>query len=323
MKKLLFLLSTVLILGSCKQNNQDLSATTEKTDSAYTNLVRKNGAQFHINFSAGKFDENGKLVTEDIYVNSNNAILVGGDNFVKRIERYKGPFPGLKLTDRIVIVEDNVAAVHYILQGEQKGPYGDIPPSGNKVEAMSAEFFVMDENGLMKDLLTITQIDKLVAQSKGEEKLKEYQKVTLYPVDHSVPKAVSEKTTDMYLRHFNIRNLDALKGLLAADVKVNWNGEMLNGADAFMEKLKSRIASFSNITYQLDRSVTEGNRSSIGYTMIGKHDGAYTYKNTTYQPTQKDFQIREAIHFEIGADGKIKSMIVISNQDEFLPIVKK
>ncbi|MCH5598892.1 nuclear transport factor 2 family protein [Niabella ginsengisoli] len=188
---------------------------------------------------------------------------------------------------------------------------------------MSAEFFVMDENGIMKDLLTITQIDKLVAQIKGEEKIEKHQDVTLYPIDNSVPKATTEKTTDMYVRHFNIRNWDGFKNLLAADVNVNWNGEMLTSADAFMEKIKSRVASFSNITYQLDRSVTEANRSAIGYTMHGKHDGAFTYKNTTYQPTQKDFEIREAIHFEVGADGKIKSMIVISNQDEFLPIVKK
>ncbi|QDH78542.1 hypothetical protein FKX85_05655 [Echinicola soli] len=290
--------------------------------SDYAQLVRDNGAQFHINFSAGKFDENGLLVTEDIYVNSNNAILVGREDFVKRVKRYDGPFPGMTLTDRIVIVEDNIAAVHYILQGKQKGKYGDLAPTGNKVEAMSAEFFVMDEKGLMKDLLTITQLDKLKAQIKGEETIEEHQKVTLYPIDHSVSKEVTEKTTDMYVRHFNFRNWEGFKNLLAADVKVNWNGEMFTGADAFMEKIKSRVASFSNITYQLDRSVVEANRSAIGYTMNGKHDGAYSYKNKTFQPTQKDFEIREAIHFEVGADGKIQSLIVISNQDEFLPFVK-
>ncbi|MCH5598891.1 nuclear transport factor 2 family protein [Niabella ginsengisoli] len=104
-------------------NNRQLNIRLRSTS-------QKNGAQFHINFSAGEFDKNGQLVTEDIYVNSNNAILVGRDNFVTRIKRYDGPFPGMHLTDRIVIVEDNIAAVHYILQGEQKGKYGDLDPTG-------------------------------------------------------------------------------------------------------------------------------------------------------------------------------------------------
>ena len=56
--------------------------------------------------------------------------------------------------------------------------------------------------------------------------------------------------------------------------------------------------------------------------MHGKHDGVFNYKNNMYQPTQKDFEIREAQHIEVGADGKIKSIIVISNQDEFLNVVK-
>lgn len=203
----------------------------ENTKSEYTQLVRENGAAFHINFSAGDFDKNGLLVTEDIYVNSNNSILVGRDNFVTRIKRYDGPFPGMKLADRIVIVEDNIAAVHYLLQGKQNGKYGDLEPTGRNVKAMSAEFFVMDENGLMKDLLTITQLDKLKAQIKGEETVKEHQQVTLYPIDNSVPKETTAKTTDWYIRHFNFRNWEGLQKLFADNLKVNMNGEMLEGAE--------------------------------------------------------------------------------------------
>lgn len=324
MKKLSLLVITILTFYSCNQSkeNKQTMIKKENTKSEYTQLVRENGAAFHINFSAGDFDKNGLLVTEDIYVNSNNSILVGRDNFVTRIKRYDGPFPGMKLADRIVIVEDNIAAVHYLLQGKQNGKYGDLEPTGKNVEAMSAEFFVMDENGLMKDLLTITQLDKLKAQIKGEETVKEHQQVTLYPIDNSVQKETTAKTTDWYIRHFNFRNWEGLQNLFADNVKVNMNGEMLEGADTFIKRIKNRVASFSNITYQLDRSVVEGNRASIGYTMHGKHDGVFNYKNNTYQPTQKDFEIREALHIEVGADGKIKSIIVISNQDEFLNVVK-
>lgn len=322
MKKIILIICTAITIVSCSQSKEKSQNMETQNTKEYTDLVRKNGASFHKNFSKGEFDKNGPLVTEDIYVNSNNAILVGRDNFVKRIKRYDGPFPGMQLKDRIVIVEDNIAAVHYLLQGEQKGQYGDFAPTGNKVEGMSAEFFVMDENGLMKNLLTITQLDKLVAQIKGEEKINEYQPVKLFTVDDSVSKDVSAKTTDLYLRYFNFRNWDGLRKLLADDVKVNWNGKMINGADAFMKELKNRVASFSNITYQLDRSVTEANRSAIGYTMHGNHDGNYTYKNISYNPTNKAFEIREAQFLEVASDGKIESVIFVSNQDEFLNFVK-
>lgn len=324
MKKFVLLFSAFISFSPCfaQQESDNHGKQAQGSNAEYTELVRKNGATFHQNFSAGAFEQNGLLVTEDIYVNSNNTILVGRDNFVTRIKRYDGPFPGLQLKDRIVIVEDNIAAVHYLLQGEQNGKYGDLAPTGNKVEAMSAEYFVMDENGLMKDLLTITQLDHLKAQIKGEETIENHQEVVLYPIDHTVPQEVTENVTDLYLRHFNFRDWDALKSLLAEDVEVNWNGKMMEGADALMEAIKGRVSSFSNLTYQLDRSVQEGNRSSIAYTMNGTHDGVYTYKGKTYEPTQNDLRIREAQYLEVSKNGKIQAVIVVSNQDEFLNYIK-
>jgi predicted ester cyclase len=318
-KQTVTLLAATLLFTSCKQAGEKQETSTTGVD--YTKLVRENGTAFHKNFSAGAFDKNGLLVTEDIYVNSNNTIFAGRDNFVTRIKRYDGPFPGLKLSDRIVIVEGNIAAVHYLLQGEQKGKYGDLEPTGNKVEAMSAEFFTMDENGLMKDLLTITQLDKLKAQIKGEETITHHQDATLYPIDQNIPKELTSKISDLYLRYFNFRNWDALEDLLADDVIVNWNGKTTVGVTALMAAIKNRTTSFSNLSYQLDRSVAEGNRAAIGYTMHGKHDGTYTYKGTTYQPTQKEFEIREAQYIEVGTDGTIKSVIAVSNQDEFLKYI--
>jgi predicted ester cyclase len=137
--------------------------------------IRINASTFHKNFSAGEFEKNGPLVTENIYVNSNNTILIGRKNFVRRIERYKIPFPGLQMKDRIVLVDGNMASVHYILQGNQSGPFGKIPAAGNKVEGMSAEFFVMNNDAIMTNLLTITQLDKLEEQSRGDKKIENFQ----------------------------------------------------------------------------------------------------------------------------------------------------
>jgi hypothetical protein len=148
-------------------------------DNHFKEKIRANASTFHKNFSAGAFEKNGPLVTENVYVNSNNTIVIGRENFVKRIERYKIPFPGLQMKDRIVLVDGNVASVHYILQGNQNGPYGKVPASGNKVEGMSAEFFVMNKDALMTNLLTITQLDKPEAQSRGDEQVINFQPVSL------------------------------------------------------------------------------------------------------------------------------------------------
>ncbi|QDH78540.1 hypothetical protein FKX85_05640 [Echinicola soli] len=327
MRKVLLLLISVVVLGSCKQTNQDQAnenrvVTKEaKSDSAYEALVRKNSSQFHKNFSAGRFTDNGPLTTEDIYVNSNGKIVVGRDKFVGRLTRYEKPFPGLEVNDRIMIVDGNIVAFHYLMQATHLGKFGDLEPTGNKVEAMSSEFFTMDENGLMKDLITISQVDKFLATASGEEHIEEHQKVTLYPIDHSVPKAVTKKAADLYLRHFNFRDWDAISELLSDDVQANWNSNHVSGKEAVIEKMKERLTPFPDLTYQLDRSAAEGNRAAIGYTLHGTHNGLFTYKGKNYPASGNAVQTREVQHLEVSADGKIKSIIMMSDQGAFLKFI--
>jgi hypothetical protein len=49
--------------------------------------------KFQQSFSAGQFERNGLLVTDDIDVDCSHVKLVGRDNFVRRIERYIITFP--------------------------------------------------------------------------------------------------------------------------------------------------------------------------------------------------------------------------------------
>jgi hypothetical protein len=111
------------------------------------------------------------------------------------------------MKDRIVLVDGNVASVHYILQGNQNGPYGKISAFGNKVEGMSAEFFVMNKDALMTNLLTITQLDKLEAQSRGDERVISFQPVSLLAVknDSALLKQNIKGAIDDYIGYFNAR----------------------------------------------------------------------------------------------------------------------
>ena len=119
---------------------------TDAIDTAeYRELIRRNAAAFHANFSRGDIDANGDLAAEDISVISNTVHLAGRAAFVKRLKRYNEPFPGLQLRDRLIIVDGTGAAVLYRLQGEHGGRFGDHDATGNLVEALSGEMFEFND----------------------------------------------------------------------------------------------------------------------------------------------------------------------------------
>ena len=88
------------------------------------------------------------------------------------------------------------------------------------------------------------------------------------------------------------------------------------------EKFKERLIPFPDLTFQLDRSVIEGNRAAIGYTMIGKQTGNYNYKLTEIAASNKSIQVREAQFLEFNSYGKINSIIVVSNENDIISIIK-
>jgi predicted ester cyclase len=297
-----------------------MSLLLSEEDKAFTEEVRTNASAFHRNFSSGSFESNGPLVTENIYVNSNNAVLIGRESFVNRIKRYSGPFPGLQLKDRIVLIDGNVAAVHYILQGAQKGAYGSIPPSNNKVEAMSAEFFEMDRNALMKNLLTITQLDKLEAQCMGILKIGDFQDVSLLPVSHEgyAPRSKVKDIMDEYLGAFNARKWDELGAMVDDNVRVNWNGKMGSGKSVLMEELRKYLGAFPGLTLQPDRNVAEGDRGALAYTLQGKQVADLVINGLTLPSTGRMIMVREAGYFQFNKEGKIIDVITVSNSNDFI-----
>jgi len=224
------------------------------------------------------------------------------------------------MKDRIVLVEGNIAAVHYILQGHQNGPYGKIPASGNKVEAMSAEFFVMNNDAVMTNLLTITQLDKLEAQSKEKEQVTDFQPVSLLTVKNAgklTGQAVKE-AIDNYLGYFNARKWDHLSGMTADNVTINWNGTLKSGKQALLSELKSRLAGIPDLTYQIDRNVVDGDRAGISYTMIGRQTPELNINGIVFTPGENTVAVREGQFFQFDDKGKIVDVITVSNANDFI-----
>ncbi len=57
-----------------------------------------------------------------------------------------------------------------------------MPPTGNKIEAMSGEVFEFNPQGLMKKLTTITELDRVESEIKGDIKIDAFQKISLQPI---------------------------------------------------------------------------------------------------------------------------------------------
>jgi predicted ester cyclase len=283
-------------------------------------LFRENAPKFHKNFSAGEFKRNGPLVTSDIDVDSNNVKLVGRDNFVQRIERYSIPFPGLQLRDRVIIVDGNVAAVNYILQGQQNGPYGKIPATGNKVEAMSGEVFEFNPEGLMKKLTTITELNRLEAEISGSIKISGFQRITLLPNGKTSPdkRAGIRALAAMFDQNFNEGHTEKNAALADKNVQVNADNVVLVGRAALVEQRQQLKTAFPDMQIHDEYVLADGNRAAIEYIMEGTQTGPYTASDgSLLAATGKKVRVRGIDFMGFDKRGLLNELVVVHNENDF------
>ena len=299
-------------------------ATQAKATDGWTvaqeRVFRENAPEFHKNFSTGDFDKNGPLVTEDIDVDSNNVKLVGREKFVQRIERYSIPFPGLQLKDRVIIVDGNVAAVNYILQGEHKGPYGKLPPTGNKIEAMSGEVFEFSPQGLMKKLTTITELDRVESEIKGDIKIGVFQKISLQPIEKvdSKTRAIIHAAAAQFHENFNAGKNENNAALAVEDVHINADSQMLQGKRALLDRLQRLKTPFPDLTIHDEYVLTDGERAAVEYTMEGTHTGPLQLPDgSTLPPSGKKVRVRAIDFMDLDKAGLLKEVTVIHNENDF------
>jgi predicted ester cyclase len=289
-------------------------------------LFRRNAPQFHRNFSAGQFQKNGALVTPDIEVDSNNVKLVGRDAFVQRIERYSVPFPGLQLRDRVILVDGNVAAVSYVLQGEHKGPYGALAATGRKIEAMSGEVFEFDPHGLMKKLTTITQLDRVQADIKGTRTVEAFEPVTLLANGKASParRAQLRAAAARFDQNVNERQPARNAALAAPDVRVEASGRARTGAAALVELKGRLLTAFPDLQLHAEYVLADGNRAAVEYVMEGTQTGPYRAPDgQLVPPTGKKVRVRGIDFMAFDASGLLTELVMVHNEDDFVSQLRK
>lgn len=287
---------------------------------AQEKLFRENAPKFHHNFSLGKFEDNGQLVTENIDVDSNNVKLTGRQNFVDRLKRYSVAFPGLQLKDKIQLIDGNRAATLYYLQGVNSGPFGNSPPSNRKIEAASGEIFEFDQNGLMQKLITITELNRVAAQVKGAETITAWQPITKLPNGSASPEkraALHAKVAAIHAA-FNAGQADAAAQAFARDVRIDADGKPLSGPAAFIGTLAPLKAAFSDLKIEDEYILVDGDRAAVEYIMTGTQSGPFTTpEGKVIAPAGKAVRVRGINFYKFGAGERISEVVIVHNPDDF------
>jgi predicted ester cyclase len=95
--------------------------------------------------------------------------MKGKKAFAERLDPLKDAFPDMRIHDEYVLADGNRAAVEYIMEGTQSGPFSlpdgtVLPPSGKKVKVRGIEFLEFDKTALLKEVVVVQNQHDFVAQ---------------------------------------------------------------------------------------------------------------------------------------------------------------
>lgn len=143
---------------------------------SFENMILKNTAEFHKNFTSHEFDKNAPLVAENIHVRSNGVEFSGREKFVERIKRFTKYFPDVAINDFSTYADGNATVVRFVITGTLKGdfptPNGVVKANNQKIKVEGVEVFTFDKEGKVSDLVTVERGDQLIAQITGKEVVK-------------------------------------------------------------------------------------------------------------------------------------------------------
>jgi predicted ester cyclase len=122
--------------------------------------MRAAAAMFDKNFNDGHTEKNADLAAKNVQVNADNTVLVGRAALVERRQRLKTAFPDMQIHDEYVLADGNRAAVEYVMEGTQTGPYtmpdgSLLAATGKKVRVRGIDFMAFDESGLLNELVVV------------------------------------------------------------------------------------------------------------------------------------------------------------------------
>lgn len=123
--------------------------------------ARETTAQFHKNFNAGEVKKNAELFAPTFQVNGQVTFFAG----VTQLQAF---LPDVQIKDHHSL-EGHRAAVQYTTYGTHKGDFNEldgsvIKASGKQIAVKGLEFMTFNTEGLLEELIIISNQDDLLVQ---------------------------------------------------------------------------------------------------------------------------------------------------------------
>lgn len=259
------------------------------------------------------------MVAEDVHWNFDGNLIISRKEWTNALTTVvNGSFQGLYIPDFFQLVDGNICATLYDLQGNQTGPFlGQPVTPGAHFKVRGAELGVFDSEVLLSELFTIQPLGKIKAQMAGQEEVPPPTPRGSQPVPN--PQTSAEYRAllrqNMASMHKNVNAGNATSnGLLAAeDVTVDNNGDVTTGRDAFMDIMAARnqgLGAFPQKQFHDEYVLADGRLGAIEYIWHGR-------QKTEYMDRAADdtmVRVRGMLFFEFNKEGLVEKVVSVHDE---------
>lgn len=291
----------------------------DRYDEYYVSTVRKNFDAFHENLSRANYSGNGLLVAEDVHWNYDGNLIIGRDDWVTALTTVvNGSLRGLYIPDLYQVMDGNVGAVLYRLQGNQSGPFAGLPLTpGAHFHVAGAELAVFNSEALLYDLISIEPIGQMVRQMSGQLEVPAPTPQGTQPLRNlQMPPSYREEirqTLKQFHVNVNAGNASANRMSAIENVVVDVNGNVTKGRDAFLAAIGSTSAgegAFPNKIFHDDYVLADGRLGAIEYIWHGRQ--TKNYGNIAANNTL--VRMRGMVFFEFNEDLKVEKLTSVYDE---------
>ena len=271
-------------------------------DADYVARLRLRLNSFHENLSRGKISENAMMVAHDSFWNYEGTHLINNTEWGKALRGVvEGSFKGVYIPDYYELVDGNLCATLWKLQGNQTGPFlGQPATPGAKFQIWGSELWVFDKDLLVNELYTVSETGRLRDQLAGKEPVPS-------PVPNGTQPIPAGQSSNRYKdktraamaslhRNANAGDIAANEPLATEDIEVVANGVTRMGRKAFAEIAAAINQGQGAITakqFHDNYILADGNQGMIEYSWHGYQTGIYD----GVAADSKLIRIRAALYF--------------------------
>ncbi|KAL9125667.1 MAG: hypothetical protein Q9217_005162 [Psora testacea] len=286
--------------------------------------IRKNLRTFHINLSTGNYASNGPLNALDIHWNYDGVLLISRAAAIAALgQNAEVSLRGVQAVDIYNVVDGNVGATLYRLQGKQSGPFAGLPlqpEPGGYFNALGVERFVFNNEGEVRDLVTVDQVGRMQAQMKGEEtEVPEAGTPAVFELPENPQTEVEYRAllrVNMAALHMNVNtgNASANANLAVEDVEVDQSGEVKRGREAFVKLAAGEdagLGAFPDKVFHDAYVLVDGRQGAVEYVWQGVQKEKY---NGTEVKEGAMVRMRGMLFLEFDKEGLVRKVVGVYDE---------